>query len=92
MFTELKKREGETMKNTKAAELMKGRTTTQLIDDLILTGKQMDATRDAEKRTNLATVRGWIMDELEERNPEAYDAWIESYDEDEDLRKYYGVA
>ena len=71
------------MKNTKAAELMKGRTTTQLIDDLILTGKQMDATRDAEKRTNLATVRGWIMDELEERNPEAYDAWIESYDEDE---------
>lgn len=80
------------MKNTKAADLLKKRTTTQLIDDLILTGKQMDATRDAEKRTNLATVRGWIMDELEERNPEAYDAWIESYDEDEDLRKYYGVA
>jgi len=80
------------MKNTKAAEMLKNRTTTQLIDDLILTGKQMDATRDAEKRTNLATVRGWIMDELEERNPEAYDAWIESYDEDEDLRKYYGVA
>ena len=80
------------MKNTKAAEMLKNRTTTQLIDDLILTGKQMDATRDAEKHTNLATVRGWIMDELEERNPEAYDAWIESYDEDEDLRKYYGVA
>lgn len=80
------------MKNTKAAEMLKNRTTTQLIDDLILTGKQMDATRDAEKRTNLATVRGWIMDELEERNPEAYDTWIESYDEDEDLRKYYGVA
>ena len=80
------------MKNTKAAEMLKNRTTTQLIDDLILAGKQMDATRDAEKRTNLATVRDWIMDELEERNPEAYDAWIESYDEDEDLRKYYGVA
>jgi hypothetical protein len=80
------------MKNEKAAAILKTRTTKQLIDDLILTGAQMDATKDAEKYTNLATVRGWIMDELEERNPEAFEKWIDAYDEDEDLRKYYGVA
>ena len=80
------------MKNEKAAAILKTRTTKQLIDDLILAGAQMDATKDAEKFTNLATVRGWIMDELEERNPEAFEKWIDAYDEDEDLRKYYGVA
>ena len=80
------------MKNEKAAAILKTRTTKQLIDDLILAGAQMDATKDAEKYTNLATVRGWIMDELEERNPEAFEKWIDAYDEDEDLRKYYGVA
>lgn len=80
------------MKNEKAAAILKTRTTKQLIDDLILTGAQMHATKDAEKFTNLATVRGWIMDELEEQNPEAFEKWIDAYDEDEDLRKYYGVA
>ena len=80
------------MKNEKAAAILKTRTTKQLIDDLILAGAQMDATKDAEKFTNLATVRGWIMDELEERNPEAFEKWIDAYDEDEDMRKYYGVA
>lgn len=81
------------MKNTKAAEMLKNRTTTQLIDDLILAGVQMDATKDAETYTNLATVRGWIMDELKDRNPEAYDAWLDDETaEDRDLRKYYGVA
>lgn len=24
------------------------------------------------------TVRGWLMDELEKRNPEAFDRWIDS--------------
>ncbi len=80
------------MENTKAAAMMKGRTTSQLIEDLILAGHMMDGTKDTEQFTNLATVRGWIMDELEERNPEAYGAWIDSYDEDEALRSYYGVA
>lgn len=27
----------------------------------------------------IPTVRGWIMDELEERNPAAFDAWLEGY-------------
>lgn len=80
------------MKNEQAEKITKGRKTKDLINDLILTGMMMDRTKDAVKRTNLATVRGWIMDELEERNPEAYWAWIEESDEDEDLKKYYGVA
>ena len=80
------------MKNEQAAKITKGRKTKDLINDLILTGMMMDRTKDAVKRTNLATVRGWIMDELEERNPEAYWEWIEESAEDEDLKKYYGVA
>jgi len=40
----------------------------------------------------LATVRGWMLDELEERNPDAFDAWMLSDDnEDSDILKYYNV-
>ena len=31
-----------------------------------------------------------VMDELEARNPEAFDAWLEDYAEDSDLPKYFG--
>lgn len=38
------------------------------------------------------TVRGWLMDELEKRNPEAFDAWLESEEcRDEDLREYMTI-
>ena len=30
---------------------------------------------------HIPTVRGWIMDELEKRNPEAFDKWLDNYDE-----------
>lgn len=82
------------MKNTKAEGILKSRKTSQLIEDFILTGKEMDAAaNDTEKFMNLATVRGWLMDELKERNPEAYEAWLDDESgEDEDLRKYFKAA
>lgn len=38
---------------------------------------------------DLATVRGWLMDELERRNPEGFTAWLEQdAPEDKDLRSF----
>lgn len=37
---------------------------------------------------NIPTVRGWLMDELEKRNPEAFNEWLDKDAEDETLRKY----
>lgn len=37
---------------------------------------------------NIPTVRGWLMDEFEKRNPEAFDEWLDKDAEDETLRKY----
>jgi hypothetical protein len=72
---------------TKAAARLQSMTTSQLIDTFILTGHQIDA---GHHDSNLYTVRGWLMDELERRNPEAMDAWYDSDDyEDETLRQYF---
>lgn len=35
-------------------------------------------------------VRGWLMDELEQRNPDAFDAWV--FSEEELPHRFYGVA
>lgn len=37
---------------------------------------------------NIPTVRGWLMDEIAERNPEGFDKWIDEDAEDHNLRKY----
>ena len=38
----------------------------------------------------LSIVRGWIMDELEKRNPEAFDKWLDlDYPDNESLKKLY---
>ena len=37
-----------------------------------------------------AITRGWIMDELEKRNPSAFNAWLDSESpEDSTLRRYF---
>lgn len=36
----------------------------------------------------IPVVRGWLMDELESRHPEAFDKWLDGDAEDVDLRKY----
>lgn len=34
-------------------------------------------------------VRGWLMDEIEKRNPDGFDAWLDQdFPEDKDLRRY----
>jgi len=40
---------------------------------------------------NIPTVRGWLMDELQKRNPEAFDKWLDSYTDDDKLREYMTV-
>jgi hypothetical protein len=42
---------------------------------------QFELTETMQISIETAMVRGWIMDELEKRNPEAFDAWMDS-DED----------
>ena len=54
----------------KAQALLAAQTT----QDLIL---QFELTETVES-SEVYTVRGWIMDELEKRNPEAFDKWIDS--------------
>lgn len=65
----------------KAAQMLKNRPLKSLISEFILTGVMNDP--------HIPTVRGWYMDELERRNPEAYEAWLEGPARDEDLPKYF---
>ena len=37
---------------------------------------------------DIPTVRGWLMDEIESRNPEGFDRWMDESAEDSDLGKY----
>ncbi len=62
-------------------EALKTKTTNELIELFILTGKMIDK--------YIPTVRGWIMDELELRNPAAFDEWLDKECEDEALYNYF---
>ena len=64
-------------------KIIENMSTSQLIEVFVMTG--------SIENENVYTVRGWLMDELEKRNPEAFDAWLDSTAEDEDLKKYYGI-
>ena len=55
----------------KAREMISKRTTEQLVNDFELTDNINDV--------NISYVRGWIMDELEKRDSEAFDKWIDAY-------------
>lgn len=79
--------------NTPAAALAKlqGRKTKDLIKDFILTGIMIDTAHKTRKPydPNLTTVRGWLMDEIERRNPDAYEAWLDSDSDDDGLLAYF---
>ena len=64
----------------RAKNLIAGLTTSQLLD-------QWESTSDIAD-PNIPTVRGWLMDELEKRFTEQFDAWMDSDCRDEDLRKF----
>ena len=53
----------------KVRSILKNRTTEQLVSDFLVTTTNRDP--------HIPTVRGWIMDELEARNPEAFEAWLD---------------
>ena len=62
--------------------IIKEKTTAQLIEIFIETGRV--------NNPYMPTVRGWIMDELEARDPEAFEAWLDSgLCEDADLPLYF---
>lgn len=55
----------------------------QLLEIFIMTGRQ-------ESSKEVYMVRGWIMAELEARDPEAFDAWLDSeMNEDADVLKFF---
>lgn len=65
----------------KAREMISNLTLPQLLDEWELTTNN--------NSPEIATVRGWLMDELESRNPEGFNAWLDSdLALDEDLREY----
>ena len=64
----------------KAREIISKQTLDQLLTQWELTSVINDS--------NIYTVRGWLMDELSKRNPEAFDKWLDDDAEDENLRKY----
>jgi hypothetical protein len=52
--------------------------------------KEFDMTEDIPISLELSMVRGWIMDELEKRNSEAFDKWLDlDYPDNESLKKLY---
>ena len=64
----------------KAREMLSNATLADLLDEWELTSK-IDI-------PEIYTVRGWLMDEIESRNPEAFNKWLDSDAEDERLREY----
>lgn len=66
--------------NYKAMGILKQRSTRQLLDLWEMTTTNNDP--------HIPTVRGWIMDELASRFPEAFDAWLDSDTDDAMLREY----
>lgn len=63
-----------------ARQLIANRPTENLLNDWELTTTSTDE--------NIDIVRGWLMDELESRNPEAFEEWILGDARDEELRTY----
>lgn len=70
-----------TVQEKHAREILSNETLGNLLDEWELTTN----IRTAE----CAMVRGWLMDELESRNPEAFDKWLDQdAPTDESLREY----
>lgn len=52
--------------------------------------KEFDMTEDIPISLELSMVRGWIMDELEKRNPETFDKWLDlDYPDNKSLKNLY---
>lgn len=53
-------------------EMIAKKTMRELVELFNVTTKMSDK--------NISTVRGWIMDEIEKRNPIGFDKWLDSED------------
>ena len=70
-----------TKQEKQAREMLSNATLGDLLDEWELTSSIND--------TGIFIVRGWLMDELESRNPEAFNAWLDQDDAtDESLREF----
>ena len=63
-----------------AREILANSTLGDLLDEWELTSTVNDP--------EVYTVRGWLMDEFERRNPEAFNEWLDGDAEDETLKDY----
>lgn len=64
-----------------AKKNLEGRTLEQLVDMFEETAKIDE--------DGIYDVRGWLMDEIEKRNPKGFDEWLDLEEpEDKELRKY----
>lgn len=68
--------------NQKARRMLEGRSMPQLLNDW----DTLDAMPINE---DVAIGRGWLMDELERHDANAFDAWIDDYDASP--REYFGA-
>lgn len=69
-----------TIAEKKARELISNQPLADLLDEWEMTSNS--------NYPEVATVRGWLMDEFESRNPEAFNEWMDGEAEDETLRDY----
>lgn len=76
----------------KARRLIAARTTAQLIADYEATDAAAEAAPEAAPVTvEPAMVTGWILDELQKRDPEAYDAWMDDENPYASPRTYFAA-
>ena len=69
----------------RTSDMIRKMSTDQLLDLWEMTENSNDA--------GIPTVRGWLMAELEGRNPDGFDAWLsQEAPEDKDLRQYITTA
>ena len=67
--------------NNKVKDILKGKTMNELLELWAMTAKGHSK--------EIFTVRGWLMDEFYRRNPEGFDAWIDSLSPDDETLKDY---
>jgi len=68
------------LQEKKAREILANATLADLLDEWKLTSTVNDP--------EIYTVRGWLMDEFESRNPEGFNEWLDGDAEDDTLEEY----
>ena len=76
-----------TTAEAKARQMISRRSTEKLVEDYETLDRQINAA--GHMTSELIMVNVWICDELEKRNPDAYDAWVDDEDWSCSPRKYF---